>query len=370
MYAARCPECGRPGPVQLAAPDRFACGACGYRGAPPGQASAQLREAASILTRTDARRRQLSTFQRRLLTSDLFGTLVYLAACAAVLLPFAGCFALSAFTPGGPVDWAALLMCATPVLVVLTFGASGLLFLRSRLARVRAQLAAFPPPTPGAPAACHVCGGPLAATSDAAFVRCAFCRADNLVSPRVLAALGDARARVLEDFTGEVGRRSAIARQAFRSALRGLGLGALVAAPLACCLGASVFSVMNNIETEPYEDAEYALVDAPAGRCVTRVRGLVGGNVSLVTGDWARGASVTTRRPRAEVPVFRAAALAGMRVRHEGREARVARITGTGGTGENRLHLEGAPRAVPVQDVCLADGAPSPAPPIPVRHRR
>lgn len=377
MYAARCPQCGRPGPVQLSAPDRFRCPACGYDGAPPAEVTAQLRSARAVLERRDVRARQLSGVQRRLIGSGFVGTAAYLGAVGLAVAPFLCCFWFWLFDDRGPTDFVAGFMTATPIVLIAVFGGSGLLFLRRRLGHVRASLAAFPPSAPGEPAGCHVCGGPVTAREDAAFARCPYCGADNLVDSKALANLGARRAEVLEGFASEVEHRAAIARQALRSSFRGLGLGALVAVPTTCCLTFVVYTVLSQTESEPYDELEYALVEAPRGRCVARVRAHVTDEalVSIRGHDWEGAGELTERRPRDAVPTFGARALSGLRVRSaantEHGDWTVERVVGTSGTAENRLHLradDGFLRHAMVTEVCLLDGVEGPAPPVPLTY--
>lgn len=376
MYAARCPECGHPAPLSVASPDRLRCPACHYDGPPPPAIAEQLHRAAALLSQQDARQRQLSGLQRRVISSGVFGTAVYLAALFLALSPFALClfFWTLGASGGERVDWRGAFMCATPVLLVGAFGVSGLLFLRRQIAKLRACLAAFPPPAPGEPAGCYVCGGPIPTHEGVAFVRCPYCAADNLVDPKLLATLGVRREAILDGFERDIGHRSEIARQALRSSLRGLALGAVLALPVTFGLSCLLSFVLTQVETEPDDELEYALVESPAGRCVARVTPYDGHPdwMRLEPGGWLGAAPFAPARPRAIVSTLRARELVGLRVRSVERsehDLTVVRALGTALSGRNRLELradDGAVRHAPVTEVCLVEGAVSPVPPVPL----
>lgn len=371
MLAARCPSCGRPGPLRLDQPNRFTC-SCGYDGAPPRELAGRIQAAARILVEQDATYRQLSTLQRRVLSSGLFASAVYLIVLGIALLPFSLCFVLL-LSQRGPTNVFLIALFGTPLLVIALFGGSGLLFMRSRLGRARQALRAFPAAAPGEPARCHLCGAPVTPLEDHAFVRCGHCGADNLVDVATVQALDARRDLVLDGFEAEVGRRATIGRQAFRSAVRGVLASILLALPVAVCVGFVVFAALRQIETEIYDELEYAVVANGGGRrCVVRVRDAGSGTVTLAPPGDPYGEDED--RPRAEVPTFGASEIGeGLRVmtldnRDHGDAWRVVRVFGTAGTVENlaviRAERDDFERTERLGELCLLAGEPSPAPPI------
>src|SRR6185436_3040915 len=88
MLAIVCPRCGRPAPANLAAPDAFHCSACGFSGAPPPAAHAQLHAARSVLFRLDVCLRQLSDAQRRTLEKARSQRRLFVTFSAILFVPF------------------------------------------------------------------------------------------------------------------------------------------------------------------------------------------------------------------------------------------------------------------------------------------
>lgn len=66
MYAVRCPNCGKPGPVALAQPDHFACDTCEFAGPIDLELTETLCRVDSLVSTHDVRERQMSRFQQRL----------------------------------------------------------------------------------------------------------------------------------------------------------------------------------------------------------------------------------------------------------------------------------------------------------------
>lgn len=365
----------------LVDPTRFRCPACSYDGPPPDAARDGLARARAAVSSLDVRERQLSSLQRRVLGSGLVRSGLYLALFAVVVLPFACCFAGA--LPGlleGPLDVASLVCFIAPLLLVTVSGISGFLFLRARLGRLRASLAAFPPPAPGEPAGCHVCGGPVTASEGDTFARCGWCGADNLLDAELVQAQGRSRIASLDEFESEVQRRQRIVHDALRGATRGLLYGALVSLPAACCLSGGVFIALEQTETELHEELRYTLVEAPPGRCVAVLSTIWNGEgtVQLVARGWTgdddlQGAELTTVRPAGDVPTFGARALVGADVvpmqLTDPQPMRVESVYGNLGRPTNQARLrgpDGSEERQPLETLCLVEGAPAPVPPVPL----
>jgi hypothetical protein len=72
---------------------------------------------------------------------------------------------------------------------VLAFGLIRIADLYRRLSELSEPWVAHVPSAPGEPARCHVCGAPVPIESTQAVARCAYCGADNLVDPMLLARI-------------------------------------------------------------------------------------------------------------------------------------------------------------------------------------
>ncbi len=265
MTSIRCPQCGKPAPIALSAPDEVRCDACGFRGAPEEEDRARLVAAAAELQRIDAAHRQLRGVGRRALESGTARVLIYLAFAGALLLPVVGVTAVL-------VSWSTPLMTvlvSVPALTMIAVFALGLTLLRRRLAHLEEACAAAPPRAPGEPARCHVCGAPLA--SGAAIVRCGFCAADNLVTPNAIARARAHHERRAAALGEAVTARAASVQQLSRGV--GLALGmSVVSGPILMCLSAAPLIWIDELVELEVDDAErFVWVPAEGGRCVGRV---------------------------------------------------------------------------------------------------
>ncbi len=188
---------------------------------PPGPVQ-NLYAAAELLRGTDVRERQLSQAQQRALGAATTQNITYFLVLGISAFP-AFCLAVAQIMLNieeDGEDWIqASVLLITPFLVVAGVG----LFIFSRLVKRRRQLqdacAAVPPPAPGEPCACHVCGAPLAA-GQSAVVRCGHCSADNVVEASVVARATRHRQYVLADYASHLrGEIAAVNREANRATL-------------------------------------------------------------------------------------------------------------------------------------------------------
>lgn len=250
------------------------CASCGYQGSPPAPTVARLLAAQPIVHGLDAKRRQLSARQRRLLTrarARSWHVLALLAFGLLALSPCVGLALIAALTPYP--SYSLALICGAPPLLLAVVGA-GLVALAARRRRaLEAACAAVPPAVHGEPARCHICGAELPPPSVDAhgIARCGYCAADNLVEPAVLARMGAKRAKHIEDYEAAV-RREGVSVSA-ETALSTILIGVLVVGAPGVCLVASLFTfkVAPSYEAEVNRDLDYLLVDTPRGACAARV---------------------------------------------------------------------------------------------------
>lgn len=380
MYAARCPGCGAPAPLTLAEPNRLRCPSCGYDGASPPGVAAHLGAAAEQLFRDRERARQLGNAQRRLIASGFWSSVVYVALGLAVLIPCPCCLWL-AFRPDEAFDAADFSCIAVPVLVSLLGLAGGLVVIARARRRLAEACAAVPPAGPGEPAGCHVCGGPVAPDPGSPFARCPYCKADNLVDPSLLARWRVRRERAHDHYEEVARRESGGVGRAFTWSMVAL-VGLTGAGPvLGALIGIVIAVSVDYVEDEPVDAARYTVVDTPVGRCIASVTNDDGPLTYMafaptVTDDVG---SYPDARPAAEIPTFGWRELEGLRVRlpnqswlaAEDVDLTVARVHGVYLRPENRARLtgpgiEGESETVSPEALCLAPGAASPVPPIPL----
>lgn len=347
MITTRCPECGKPAELSLASPDHMSCAACGYAGPPPGDTPGRLREAAGALEGLDRAQRQLSGFSRRILGAASTRTIVFLLTAAGVSLPFALCLASATSAQlsragtvhlGHAVTW---LVCASPLLFMAGFALVGNAWIGRKIGALRLRLAATPPPRPGEPAACHVCGGPVTSSGAEAFSRCGYCGADNLVLPEVLHRRVDAAVADVADFAASVRGQSegvaAVAKQAQRLVLVGAVVAAAAGWGLGGCIGCG-FSMLvldrevTATDAETHSEAEYAWMETDQGECLAEVRRRDDGSIELDASN--RGHRTVSAAEAAELQTSRAPDLVGQRLvfRRPGfsdAEGTVTRVVGT-----------------------------------------
>lgn len=270
MLAVHCTQCGAPTPVSLATPDRFECVHCGFQGRNPPQVAANLQSAAHALFATAERDRQLSSYRRVQVTRTNIGAALYVLLLLILIVPFVvGGGACVAIT-GSPEPWQVLVLLA-PLVVMTLCGAVGLWWIRRAARGMQDAHAAIAPMTPGQAARCHVCGAPLPGEARGAVARCAFCRADNVVSSDVIERTRARNSAVFDGFEREVKRSAASAGS--RTALASAGI--LVVSyglPFVTVVGAFlVFVVLFNQQREADPSIEYVAWPSPQGECLGRL---------------------------------------------------------------------------------------------------
>ncbi|MCB9595806.1 MAG: hypothetical protein H6719_24000 [Sandaracinaceae bacterium] len=287
MLVARCPQCGSPNPVYVATPHAYACRSCHYQGPPAPDVAQRLQAAGQILLSLDARGRQLGAQQRRVVQSARRTPwmLALLVVSGLVLLvPCVGAGALFGLTSHP--SYSLAIICVAPPLVLGLVGMGIVLLAFRRRGALERACSATPPDVEGAPARCHVCGGPLPPESLRArgVVRCGYCQADNLVDPERLVAMGSQRVADIAGFEREVRRHGTSLKT--ESTLSILAIVMLVlGAPMICLLTSSVvYKLVPFIEVEPDLTLEYHLVDTTGGVCVSRVNTRLDSGLAFMIG--------------------------------------------------------------------------------------
>jgi hypothetical protein len=155
-----------------------------------------------------------------------------------------------------------LALLASLALVVL---ATRLVMTRQRA--LERAFSAVPPAAPGEAAACHVCGGELAARAEGV-VRCTYCATDNIVRPAVLARLESTRAGAFASLGEAVTKKLAELQQATFSAGVISFVGALVA-PLGVGVTALAIAVVYSLQSHPADPAvAYVIVQENGRACI------------------------------------------------------------------------------------------------------
>lgn len=317
MAVVACPGCGKPTLVSLATPDVLSCVACAYRGQPPRESAGPLREAAAAVFRSPIASRQLSDSIRRALGSSGFYGRRFTLLAAATTMPFV--LAELLFYVGdrsangdsnvvlngfmlGTIGGAALLW------------ALGRALIRRRQRAMEEACAARPPEVEGQPASCHLCGAPITEHAEA-FVRCAFCGADNLVSPGVLRRVRG----VLSPWYGSQVQAVELALARMRQASEGMMLRVIAGAfliPTLLFLGTIVgVLIASRCEIRPDLGRRYAAVETPAGRCIGHVVMEPDQEARVYFGLWhPPGFPPSKLVPRSSIEPFAPGALVGKRV--------------------------------------------------------
>ena len=272
MLTGACPRCGRPIPLSLATPERVACAACGFAGAPPPDVRERLAAAAQILGSIHARERQLTGQQQRALTSSRGAAIGYWLTTALVGLPLLACGGLGSFFALGAQEasFSGAALSLAPLGLFVVAAILGQRWVNRRYSALRIACAALPPAGPGQPAACHVCGAPLA-QGTSAIARCGHCAADNVVAPDALAAAAASRATAASDFEGAVRREATLTRTVARQATLAIlvsAIGAPFFTVVVFLVGAAVLSQVEGPLDATYR---YGVVATGAGDCVARV---------------------------------------------------------------------------------------------------
>lgn len=250
----------------------MACPTCGFTGALSPAVQAQLQSAQRLLQSIGARDRQLTGQQQRALTSSRGATLGYWLTTAAVSVPLILCGALGGMISLGrkEVSFVGALMSIAPLALFVLVAVVGQRAVKKRYAALRIACAAVPPPSPGQPAACHVCGAPLGQGSTA-IVRCGFCSADNLVAPDALAAAASARATLVESFETTVRRQATLARTIAKQATLAIVASAIGAPFFTLVLSFLGFMALANVEGPVDLTIRYGVVSTPSGKCIAQI---------------------------------------------------------------------------------------------------
>lgn len=215
MAHLTCPRCGSAAHVRLTPPAHVRCVACAYAGPPlPGDA-AVLEEVVGVLAAAQHHVDELSAEQRSFLTNGR-ASLSLSYGLAFGFLSYNGLSAIGfvrAWIDHGP---SVESVAAVALLIVVSFGVIAFFVWRfgRRIHDAEARFGASPPLVDGAPPACRLCGGDLAASTltTRVLVACRYCRAQNLLVPgalraRVARVVADAHAIRRKILSGEGTRR-------------------------------------------------------------------------------------------------------------------------------------------------------------------
>lgn len=278
MLGIRCPSCGAPTPLALS-DDYARCVHCGVVSALPDAARIHLEDARRLLSSLDVRQRQLSEAERRALGREQTLRGLYVVASALfvlVIVAMLGLFTIALFdetndVPLGIAAW----MLGPGAITVGTFFVISRIYLR-RLERARLALedacAAVPPHRAGEAPSCHVCGAALRGEGVAAFTRCGYCHADNLVAREVLARRTHAEALVLDDFASVVRSRASVAHGGAVRALALLPFVVVGSGMASCCLFIGAYVAAAQVERDVVDPPELVWLENGAGtRCVAEI---------------------------------------------------------------------------------------------------
>lgn len=358
MLAAPCPSCGAPTRVSLAHPDRVRCRSCGHDGAPGSAVTAALQRAAELVSRRAERERQLDERTRAWVARSRLSPLVVALLGMGLSLPALGVFAMVlAFTMDGSAEPLIAMLCAGPALATPAVVCAGLYALVARRASLAQAAAAVPPPAPGEPASCRVCGGDVE-TGGAAVVRCGYCKADNVVRADVLARAVAHTDRAAGDLESEVARRAGTVKSAARGAMIFAVATAIIAPVLGMAFALAVAEALGEVEVETDGTEQVAVVMTPRGHCIGQVTGPEASRI-LWFGGRAEDGFVEPVPLAAATPLeWRAtASLVGTRVRlHDGAAATVQAVRRTGVSDRDlaRVSLDdGSTRDEPFGGLCL-----------------
>jgi hypothetical protein len=299
-----CDRCGKVVRVRLDR-DVQICGACSAQVTFRPEVAQRIAAARSALLSMDLRSRQLTARQRNAVEGSSLWMVLVLGAVVVACLPFGGCTTFAIFTDDVHPDDRMFLVgtFGAPLVVMAVLGATVVYAFRRAHRKLLGACAALPPATPGDPAACHVCGAPLAGARGAV-ARCSFCSADNVVSADVMARARHVHARGAFDVEAAV-RREAASVGRLSSVLLLLTIVAVFIVPIGLGIAdVMIFFACRDWERPLDDDIEYATVDTLDGRCVRRTKG-----ATVYAGPglgW---------KPVAPRSTFRASSLVGKRVR-------------------------------------------------------
>ncbi len=375
MLATDCPRCGAPSPIHVGA-QALDCASCRTRSPVPPAVRARLDAADQALAKVDMRQRQFGQRTRWLITHAWIRVGIFGCLTAVLTVPFVGLawigVALAMEQRGLEVrDLVFLMPCAAPLLLMLLAGGIGLAAVRRRAQRLREACAADPPRVPGAPAGCHVCGGPVSPDGTDPIARCGYCGADNVVTPDVMARAGARRSRSLDELEAHLREHADAAGRGMRRLQLTLFGFASLAPMLGFCGGCCAAWSITGIDTEPNLEVEYFWSDGPdpSTRCVGYVDWREEGQARIRRPDIGHcGNSHPEMVPDAELPpMFSVDTLVGRRMRqYRGdtfQEGVVLRVHGEL-DGRNRaivlVDTEHGPREREMMPTCLCEPRPAP----------
>lgn len=338
MASIQCGHCGRPLRARLDL-ETQGCAACGAAEAFPSHVAARIKAARAALLLSDARRRQLSRQQREAITDGRRLLVVLGLVVLVALLPFGGC-AASALARERPTTGGDLALRFAMLLAMAGVGAFAIGAFERARRRLPLACAALPPLVAGEHADCHVCGGPLAGTSGIA--RCAFCSADNLLDPALMARAQTREQQGVEGLEAAV-RREAGSLGTSLGFLMGAVLGAVVGVPIWVFGAYFVLLFVGSCFERPVDDTlRYATIETPEGRCVGQV---VGSEVKPGYGK---------AQPLGSATSYPASALVGATMRPRGSQerAKVEKVVEVPLNGNHAILDSGPSRKQGITDLC------------------
>lgn len=265
------------------------CNACSFQGAPPPAVSAGLRAAGAMLRGLDVRRRQLSDAQRAVVLRADTRRLRYLVVWLVISVLYGGCAGCGGMMielgDRGTKMVGSLL--AVPFVLMLLAGALCLVWLSRSNRTFRLACAAIPPAAPGEPACCRVCGAPVVVPGGAAFARCGYCAADNLVEAGALELVRGRQMVTFDAYEAHVRSRAQDADLVATASTTLVIAASFVVPPLAFVLWSLGVDQWQAHQTQPDETIDYVIVDDGAGvSCVGTLEKEWGGD-----GWWIRRAA-------------------------------------------------------------------------------
>lgn len=266
MLSARCPQCGKPAPVDLSTPDALGCDACGYTGVPGPEAAEGIHAARALLLSMGENRRQLGALAGRAIGSGTILTLLYGALAGVLLLP------LMVFTAFFSSDgsWVLGLLASIPAVFLLVLAVIGFLALRRSFADLARACAARPPRAPGEPVRCHVCGAALSAHEGV--VRCGFCKSDNLLGAAGAERVESFHDGVTADLSQAVQAKAELVAKTWRR-LSLMLIGGLFTGPTLMCLTTACLILAPQPELDPDPNEPVTVVERDGARCIGQLAG-------------------------------------------------------------------------------------------------
>lgn len=219
---------------------------------------------------------------------------------------------------------------------------------------------AVPPAAPGEAAACHVCGGALAARGEGV-VRCTYCAADNIVRPAVLAKLASERAHTFASLDEAATKKLAELQETSFSAGVISVVGAL-GAPLGVGFAFIVVAAIYSSQSRPADATQtYVIVQEGERSCVGRLKSSDTGRL-VVFGAMRLAELPRSRplRPGEDDKVLHAADFIGRHLKGKDRDGVVKSVQSDLITGN--VGVTDGSRGVPLQGACIKDPVPAPDP--------